>query len=129
MTFFFAVVPEVTLEPVSDTNPIEGEEIDLYCRVSGSWPRPTEIQWWRNGVLLSESDARVTINTTLPTVDSYGLYDQSSRLTIPSIVADEDSGRYTCTVIVNIPGLRALSRDIFISVGGTFTPAAIPHTY
>ena len=113
-------MPNVTLESVSATSLSEGDEIDLNCRVSGSWPQPTQIQWLRNDIPFLESDARVTVSTSSPTTDSFGLYDQSSRLTIPSSLPGEDSGQYTCTVYVGIPDIPTLSRDLSITVQSTF---------
>ena len=116
---FFVVVPnEVRVEAISSTQLVEGDTITLTCTVDGSWPEPSDIQWLKDGIPFLDSSDRLTINTLPPTVDSYGLFVQTSTLNISDTHTDEDSGVYTCKVFLRIPGVPTISADLSITVQG-----------
>ena len=115
------VVPdEVILEAISNAQLVEGDTIALNCTIDGSWPEPTEIQWLRDGIPFLDSSDRITITTLPPTMDSYGLFVQTSTLNISDTHADEDSGVYTCKAFLRSPGVPTVSRDLSITVQGIY---------
>ena len=115
----YLVVPEVMLQNLSSTEPIEGDPIALTCSISGGWPRIGQIQWLKDGTPINASaDPRVTIDTLPMSMDAYGLYSQTSNLTIAGSRGIEDSGIYTCRSYLTIPDFPMVSKNISILVLG-----------
>ena len=111
-------MPEVTLQNLSSTEPIEGDPIALTCSISGGWPQIGQIQWLKDGTPINASAYRVTIDTLPMSVDVYGLYSQTSNLTITDSYRIEDSGVYTCRSYLTIPDFPMVSENISILVLG-----------
>ena len=99
--------------------------IALNCSIDGSWPAPTQIQWLRNGISVLSSTDRISINTSAPYIDSYGLYLQSSNLIISDTHPVEDSGVYTCKIFLRSPGVPTVSGDISITIQGMYIPLSV----
>jgi hypothetical protein len=112
------VLPEVSVESESGTELVEGEEISLSCTVNGSWPAPTQVQWQRDGVPFLSSTDRITITTSPPSTDSFGLLVQTSSLVISDTHPQEDSGMYTCKAFLTSPGVPTIAADLSVTVQG-----------
>ena len=112
-------MPEVTLQNLSSTEPIEGDPIAITCSISGGWPEIGQIQWLKDGSPINASDdPRVMIDTSPMSMDAYGLFSQTSNLTIADSRGIEDSGIYTCRSYITIPDFLMVSENISILVLG-----------
>ena len=110
-----AVAPdELTITGRQDGSLTEGDELELVCSASESWPQP-RVQWLLNNIPLFSS-SRVEIDTDSVESDS-GLYLTTSTLSLSSVIP-EDTGNYTCVVSVDIPDTPPLSRVVSITVQG-----------
>ena len=119
----FSVVPEVSVEAVSGSELEEGEAISLSCTVDGSLPQATQVQWLKDGTPFLTSSDRITITTSAPELDVFGVYDQMSTLVITDTHPTEDSGLYTCKAYLRSPGVPTVRADLSITVQSN-----APHT-
>ena len=108
-------MPEVTLQNLSSTEPIEGDPIALTCSISGGWPQIGQIQWLKDSVRVNPLDPRFSISSSPISIDPYELYGQYSILSINASIP-EDSGVYTCKSNLRVPGFPMVSDDISIMV-------------
>ena len=108
------------MEASSGVNLTEGDVIALNCSINGVLPPAEEIQWQQNGLPILRDTDRISIDTPAPSSDGYGLYLQTSTLTISDTHPMEDSGTYTCRAFLSSPGIPTIAGSISISVQGVF---------
>ena len=94
--FFFAVQPEVTIVGAPKQFVVIGNEILLTCHYNSS-PTPSEVQWKKDGTVISRNDS--TENFTQGSVVYFN--ESLVQLRINASTSDV-TGNYTCLVINSV---------------------------